>query len=152
MDPLDMSNEFPHDYRNWAAVLSNVLLKTEGSEDAAAKALERVMLATHGHLARVANGEDLFPRFHLQDPVLTAGANAAINGLPPVTGTLMKTSQTFFNYAPCVLSESGKGVDGFLTGLNIAPSLIHLRSSLATAMVQGVNLSPKIIFVNPAGE
>ena len=149
MDPLDLSNEFPHDYRNWASLLSNVLLKTEGSEEGAAAALKRVMLATHGHLAKVANGEEIFPRFHLQDPVLTAGAHAALAGAPPPAATLFKSSATFFNYAPCVLSESGTGLDGFLTGLNIAPTLVHLRSSFVTATATGVNLSPKIIFVNP---
>ena len=63
-----------------------MLLKSEGSEDGAAKALERVMLATHGHLSKVANGEEIFPRFHLQDPVLTLGKGGLIPGAPAVSG------------------------------------------------------------------
>ena len=74
-----MSNELPSDYRNWASVLSQVLLKKEGSDEGAASALERLMLATHGHLSKVANGEELLPRFHLQDPVLGA---ASASGSP----------------------------------------------------------------------
>ena len=58
-------------------MLSQVLLKKEGSLETAAKVLQRVMLATHGHLSKVANGEEFFPRFHLQDPVLSADAGAA---------------------------------------------------------------------------
>ena len=95
------------------------------------------MLATHGHLSKVANGEEFFPRFHLQDPVLTADAGAAINGavpgsgplppLPKVEGTMFSSSATFFNYAPCVLSESYPGVNGALTGLNFAPTLLSVR-------------------------
>ena len=104
-DPLDLSNEFPADYRNWASLLSNVLLKKEGSEEGAAKALERVMLATHGHLSKVANGEEIFPRFHLQDPVLTLGDGGLAKGAPGIAATKFASSATFFNYAPCVLSE-----------------------------------------------
>ena len=133
----DLSDEFPKDYRNWASVLSQVILKKEGSLETAAKVLQRVMLATHGHLSKVANGEEFFPRFHLQDPVLTADAGAAINGavpgsgplppLPKVEGTMFSSSATFFNYAPCVLSESYQGVNGALTGLNFAPTLLSVR-------------------------
>lgn len=91
------------------------------------------MLATHGHLSKVANGEDFFPRFHLQDPVLTADANNAIStatGLPPlpkVEGTMFSSGATFFNYAPCVLSESYTGANAALTGLNIAPTLLQVE-------------------------
>jgi hypothetical protein len=49
-----------------------VFLKKEGTEQGAADALARVMLAAHGHLAKVANGEELFPRFHLADPVFAS--------------------------------------------------------------------------------
>lgn len=143
-DPLDLSNEFPADYRNWASMLSNVLLKSEGSEEGAAKALERVMLATHGHLSKVANGEEIFPRFHLQDPVLTAGAGGLIPGAPQVAATQFTSSATFFNYAPCVLSESTTGAAAALTGLNIAPNLIQLGALGAGAFVQGINITPQM--------
>ena len=131
----DLSDEFPKDYRNWAAVLSQVLLKKEGSLETAAKVLQRVMLATHGHLSKVVDGEDFFPRFHLQDPVLTADASSAVNGvssglppLPKVEGTMFSSGATFFNYAPCVLSESYTGANAALTGLNFAPTLLSVRS------------------------
>ena len=39
---------------------------------AAVAALERLMLSTHGHLAKAASGEEFFPRFHLRDPVFEA--------------------------------------------------------------------------------
>lgn len=181
-DPLDLSNEFPHDYRNWASMLSNVLLKSEGSEDGAAKALERVMLATHGHLSKVANGEEIFPRFHLQDPMLTLGKGGLVPGAPAVTANQVRerggwlmcvclsrralffffsnptptpptqqfaSSATFFNYAPCVLSESTTGASASLTGLNIAPNLIQLGALGAGAFAQGVNIAPQIIYVTP---
>jgi len=150
-DPLDLSNEFPHDYRNWASLLSNVLLKKEGSDDAAAKALERVMLATHGHLSKVANGEEIFPRFHLQDPVLMGGDGGKAAGLPPLQATKFSSSATFFNYAPCVLSESYTGAAASLTGLNIAPTLFQLAPAGVGVFAQGVNIAPQIIYVNPTG-
>ena len=122
-DPLDLSNEMPHDYRNWASVLSQVLLKKEGSESAAADALGRVMLAVHGHLAKVANGEELFPRFHLADPVFAKeGPDATLKGAVEdvashlagkIKSKRVETSVTkfasgssFFNFAPCVLAET----------------------------------------------
>ena len=85
-DPLDLSNEMPSDYRNWASVLSQVLLKKEGSESAAADALGRVMLAAHGHLAKVANGEELFPRFHLADPVFAGESHGLGDAIEDIVG------------------------------------------------------------------
>lgn len=181
-DPLDLSGEFPTDYRNWAAVLSQVLLKKEGfgigkkksgaadasaasagvvgvgdddddnsassspipaARRAAVAALERLMLATHGHLAKAASGEEFFPRFHLRDPVFEAergpsAEEAAAVGLgapplPPllpgagpevalasstttkkknkkvVPVTRLAADATFFNFSPCVISESATG-------------------------------------------
>ena len=118
-DPLDLSKDFPNDYRNWAAVLSQVLLTKEGNSAEQAKAsLQRLMLAAHGHLAKVAAGEELIPRFHLQDPVLSAAspaspfpslpffsnkANAPPSAFPATSATAFSSSATFFNYAPCVL-------------------------------------------------
>jgi hypothetical protein len=117
-------------------VLSQVLLKKEDSLETAAKVLQRVMLATHGHLSKVADGEEFFPRFHLQDPVLSADAGAAIGGatsglppLPKVEGTMFASGATFFNYAPCVLSESYTGAQASLTGLNFAPTLLQVSRS-----------------------
>lgn len=116
-------------------MLSQVLLKKEGSLETAAKVLQRVMLATHGHLSKVAAGEEFFPRFHLQDPVLTSEASSAVNGaasglppLPKVEGTMFASGATFFNYAPCVLSESYTGANAALTGLNFAPTLLSVRN------------------------
>ena len=94
------------------------------------------MLATHGHLSKVADGEEFFPRFHLQDPVLTADAGAALNtatgglagALPGVEGTMFTSGATFFNYAPCVLSESYTGAQASVTGLNFAPTLLQVSS------------------------
>lgn len=122
-DPLDISGDLPGDYRNWAAVLSQVLLKKEGTEEGAAAALGRVMLSAHGHLAKLANGEELFPRFHLADPVFAgegpAGglkgavedvvghlAGKAKGAIPPTTVTKFSAASTFFNFAPCVLGET----------------------------------------------
>ena len=175
-DPLDISNELPHDYRNWASVLSQVrgggeremrererergragvlslsvlptppppsipsppvlspplrpppippqvLLKKEGSEEDATNALGRVMLAAHGHLAKVANGEELFPRFHLADPIFAGegpadGLKGAVDDVAahlvgkvkgksvPTTITKFAAGKSFFNFAPCVLSET----------------------------------------------
>jgi hypothetical protein len=120
-DPLDLSKDFPNDYRNWAAVLSQVLLTKEGnSADGAKDSLRRLMLAAHGHLAKVAAGEELIPRFHLQDPVLSAASPSASSPFPPLpffggkgnappsafpatSATAFASSATFLNYAPCVL-------------------------------------------------
>ena len=122
-DPLDLSRDFPNDYRNWAAVLSQVLLTKEGnSEESAKSSLRRLMLAAHGHLAKVAAGEELVPRFHLQDPVLSAASPSASSPFPPLpffggkgngnappsafpatSATAFASSATFLNYAPCVL-------------------------------------------------
>jgi hypothetical protein len=110
--------------KNTTHTQTQVLLKKEGSEDAAVAALGRVMLSAHGHLAKVANGEDLFPRLHLADPVFAAD----LDGLPAElealvtkiagkakgklglghkkTVTKFAASKTFANFAPCVLSET----------------------------------------------
>ena len=69
-DPLDLSNEMPTDYRNWASILSQVLLTKEGGganggsgggggdfgEAKALAALEGLTLATRARLARAAAG------------------------------------------------------------------------------------------------
>lgn len=75
-DPLDLSGALPHDYRNWAAVLAQVMLASEGTSPSgddsspAVAALGRVLLAAHGRLASLAAGGGdpaaLFPRFHLR--------------------------------------------------------------------------------------
>ena len=94
-------------------------MTTEGNSAEQAKAsLQRLMLAAHGHLAKVASGEELIPRFHLQDPVLSAAssgspfpslpflgdkANAPPSAFPATSVTAFSSSSTFFNYAPCVL-------------------------------------------------
>ena len=147
-DPLDLSNELPSDYRNWASVLSQVLLKKEGSDESAASALERLMLATHGHLSKVANGEELLPRFHLQDPVLAAGDPTTA---PPIAATAFASSATFFSYAPCVLSESYTGAAGFLQGINFAPTLFSFAPTGLGAFAQGINITPQLIYVAPTG-
>lgn len=207
-DPLDLSSDFPSDYRNWAAVLAQVLLKKEGfgnerkrksvddlgddlsrgsssrgdkfgaalAPDArrdAVAALERVMLATHGHLAKAASGEEFFPRFHLRDPVFEAehgpsATEAAAVGLhlPPsafllpsfvdggaaaasnkttttaprkkkIANTRLSADATFFNFSPCVISESATGSAASLTGLNFAPSLINFAATVLSAQVTG---------------
>ena len=207
-DPFDLSSDFPSDYRNWAAVLSQVLLKKEGfgnerkrksvddhgdvlsrgsssggdkfgaalAPDArrdAVAALERVMLATHGHLAKAASGEEFFPRFHLRDPVFEAergpsATEAAAVGLhlPPsafllpsfvdggvaaasnkstttaprkkkIANTRLSADATFFNFSPCVISESATGSAASLTGLNFAPSLINFAATVLSAQVTG---------------
>ena len=78
-DPLDLA--LPHDYRNWGALLAQVLLKKEDGVHAATAALARVALDVHGMLARAADGEVLVPRFSLHDPVFLGGKEA---GLPPI--------------------------------------------------------------------
>lgn len=203
-DPLDLSGEFPDDYRNWAAVLSQVLLKKEGfgigsssgsserrsrtasaaggeegetpslvlpsARRAAVAGLERLMLATHGHLAKAASGEDFLPRFHLRDPVFEAergggGLHGVPTGLPPLPAFFRTQQQsgeganasasstetaasrtvghplaydaTFFNFSPCVISESATGSATALTGLNIAPSVLNVAITALSAQVTG---------------
>ena len=216
-DPLDLSNELPTDYRNWASVMSQVrggrdgtrgerkkkrarararlfcslasffslslsqrspssslslpptiqvFLKKEGSEEAAADALGRVMLAAHGHLAKVANGEPLFPRLHLADPVFAAEGHGLADALEEVVGkvagkvkgkiptttvTKFAASKTFFNYAPCVLSETKLGVAAGLTGLNFAPNLLSFFPTGLFGQVVGINVVPQLLWVQPTG-
>ena len=81
-DPLDLSGALPGDYRNWAAVLAQVMLATEGAggggdASPAVAALGRVLLATHARLAAAADGSGppaLFPRFHMKLDDKLAGA------------------------------------------------------------------------------
>ena len=129
-------------------MLSQVLLKKEGSDESAASALERLMLATHGHLSKVANGEELLPRFHLQDPVLAAGDPITA---PPLPATAFASSATFFNYAPCVLSESYTGAAGFLQGINFNPTLFTFAPTGGIAVAQGISFTPQLIYVAPTG-
>lgn len=109
-DPLDLSNDMPHDYRNWAAVLSQVLLQKEGDGVKASDALGRVMLDAHGHLAALANGEEFVPKFHLNDPsFLGSLMDGKGVGAPPASLTKFATAGSFINFSPCVLSESATG-------------------------------------------
>lgn len=77
-DPLDLSSEFPLDYRNWASLLSNVMLTVTGGVDrspdgsAAVDALSRLTLDVKARLTAAADGEPLVPRFHLSEPMLAA--------------------------------------------------------------------------------
>jgi hypothetical protein len=130
-DPLDLSNEMPSDYRNWASVLSQVLLAKEGGggaggmmeqggggDDAKAlAALDALTLATRARLSRAAAGdvaEPLLPRFHLTDPVFQAmdhmDHSAEGHGHSMGEGKSMLTGvhamSSFINYAPCVLGVS----------------------------------------------
>jgi hypothetical protein len=93
-DPLDLSGDLPSDYRNWAAVLAQIMLATTsaqggarggprtsaggGGSSPAVQALGRVLLATHARLAALADGgegpEALFPRFHMALPPRLADA------------------------------------------------------------------------------
>lgn len=170
-DPLDLSHDFPLDYRNWAAVLSQVLLtKESNSAERARSSLRRLMLTAHGHLAKVASGEELIPRFHLQDPVLSAAAGGSGGGLnsllapptlpsffpshkngtavpPKTTATGFSSSSTFFNYAPCVLSESLTGFSGSVTGLNIIPTLFSLSATHLEADAAVINIQPQLIYL-----
>ena len=163
-DPLDLSRDFPHDYRNWAAVLSQVLMTKEGSEGAARDSLRRLMLSAHGHLAKVASGEEFLPRFHLQDPVLSAAsssspfprlpffggkgkADAPPSAFPATSVTAFSSSATFFNYAPCVLSETPTGASASITGLNFIPSLFSISALGFEADTAIVNLQPQLIYL-----
>jgi hypothetical protein len=133
-DPLDLSNEFPHDYRNWASVLSQVLLKKEGDADVASAALARIMLDAHGHLAKAAGGDPFLPRFHLTDPSLLSsmvGDGGKAAGLPPVEATKFASGANFIDFKPCVLSESYTGVDAGLIGLSFDPALVSISAALS---------------------
>ena len=161
-DPLDLSDEFPSDYRNWASVLSQVLLTKEPTPDKARESLKRLMLAAHGHLAKVASGEELAPRFHLQDPVLSAasssahfpplpffapynkaGPDAPPSSFPATSATAFSSSATFLNYAPCVLSETPTGASASVTGLNFIPSLFSINSAFLEADTAIINIQPQ---------
>jgi len=127
------------------------------------------MLAAHGHLAKVANGEELFPRMHLADPVFAADVDALPAALEEVVGkitgkvkaklgvdvtkkaTKFAASKTFFNFAPCVLQETHTGLGASLAGLNFAPELFGFRPTLGRASFSGLQLAPRLIFLNPMG-
>jgi hypothetical protein len=145
-DPLDLSNEFPADYRNWAAVLSQVLLKKEGNADAASSALARVMLDAHGSLAKAADGEPFLPRFHLTDPVFLGKGPGS--GLPPMEATKFDSSASFVNFAPCVLSEGYTGLSAEAVGLSIDPALVSISAALSSNEIVGLNLNPNLIFLS----
>jgi len=122
-DPLDLSNEMPTDYRNWASLLSQVLLAKEGGEGGqsgeessrALAALDGLTLATRARLARAAAGdaEPLLPRFHLADPIFASsdhsghGSSSDHSGHSMGEGKSMLSGvhamSSFINYAPCVL-------------------------------------------------
>ena len=124
------------------------------------------MLAAHGHLAKVANGEELFPRFHLADPVFAAEGHdlgdalhdvvakvtGKVKGKVPTTAvTKFAASKTFFNFAPCVLSESKVGFAAGLTGLNFAPNLVSFFPTGLFAGIQGINVFPQLLWIQPIG-
>lgn len=165
-DPLDLSRDFPLDYRNWAAVLSQVLLAKEGSSaERARESLKRVMLTAHGHLAKVASGEEIVPRFHLQDPVLSSSGGASPPLLPPpppfppnlsspfgitppkTSATGFSSSATFLNYAPCVLSESHTGFSGSVAGLSFNPTLFSFSGVHLEADATIINIQPQLIYL-----
>jgi hypothetical protein len=160
-DPLDLSPRMATDYRAWATVLARVLLaKAGGDGEAAAAALGRLMLTTHGLVAKAADGdgaggggEPFGPlRLHLSDPVfgrdaaaarpgfggwldaLAGGSKAArkveaLAGAAAGTRTLVTgkaATSIFFDFSPCVLSETHVGASGELTALNFEPRLIDI--------------------------
>ena len=51
------------------------------------------MLAAHGHLAKVANGEELFPRFHLADPVFASDVASLPEALEDVVGKVKRETE-----------------------------------------------------------
>ena len=148
-----------------------VLLKKEGSEEGAVGALGRVMMAAHGHLAKVANGEELFPRFHLADPVFAADVTDLPHALEGVVGQVagkvkgklglggdhktpaakFRARKTFFRFAPCVLRELHTGFAADAVGLNFVPELFGFKPTIGRANLAGLQINPRLIFINPMG-
>lgn len=168
-DPLDLSHEFPLDYRNWASLLSNIMLTATGgaaaSPDGAAAvdALSRLTLAVKSRLTAAADGEPLVPRFHLSEPMLAAMDHSAMMDMTMDNGTMptmhdgkgmitkLMTSKTFFRYSPCVVHEAKTGFMGSLTGLRFAPTLVNVMSNLLEARFDGVNVNPMLLYVQNMG-
>lgn len=171
-DPLDLSHEFPDDYRNWASLLSQIMLKTATADPHAA--LASLTLQVRDRLAAAADGEPLLPRFHLSEPMLQAsmsgmngmsmGGMGGMDGtMPPASPAMMMhdngkgmltklaTMKTFFNFAPCVLSETQAGVMGSVTGLRIAPTLVSVMTNLLEARFDGININPMLLYVQAMG-
>jgi hypothetical protein len=165
-DPLDLAPSLPSDYRNWASLLARILLtKANGDGDAATASLGRLMLTAHGLLARAADGgEDFLPRLHLTDPVFTQDAAAARAGFAGwldaldgqqakikkgaaavrraveatptfVTGKIV--TRNFFEFSPCVLSETPVGAAAELTGINFVANLVSIAPVGFTGYIQG---------------
>lgn len=169
-DPLDLSHEFPLDYRNWASLLSNIMLTATGGASAstdgtpAVDALSRLTLAVRSRLTAAADGEPLVPRFHLSEPMLAAMDHGMMmmdnstmveedmhmhDGKGMITKLM--TSKTFFRYSPCVVHEMKTGVMGSLTGLRFAPSLVTVMNNLLEARFDGVNVNPMLLYIQNMG-
>ena len=65
--------------------------------------------------------------------------------------TKFAASKTFFNFAPCVLQETHTGIGAGLHGLNFAPELFGFHPTIGRASFSGLQIAPKLIFVNPMG-
>jgi len=65
--------------------------------------------------------------------------------------TKFAASKTFFNFAPCVLSESKVGVSAGLTGLNFAPNLLSFFPTGFFGQAVGVNIFPQLLWITPIG-
>lgn len=102
-DPLELG--LPHDYRNWGAVLAQIVLHSEPTLAAAQDALARLALDVHASLARVADGEPLLPRWHLHAPMFTAKRDKQGKGPAqvPTQAAGVEGAAAVFNYSPCVL-------------------------------------------------
>ena len=149
----------PTDYRNWASILSQVLLAKEQGplgagggdfgEARAIAALDGLTLATRARLARAASGdaEPLLPRFHLTDPIFHATDPPSPSPSGDGSGSTMAdhsghsmgegmsmisgvhAMSSFINYAPCVLGVRERIFSSFPLLLFSFPLFLFLLGS-----------------------
>ena len=138
-DPLDLSNEMPTDYRNWASILSQVLLAKEQGPGAggggggdfgearAIAALDGLTLATRARLARAASGdaEPLFPRFHLTDPIFHSMDQPSDPGNSTNPGGSTMTGHSGHSMGEGMSMISG--VHAMSSFINYAPCVLGVR-------------------------
>lgn len=158
-DPLDLERTFGSDYRNWAGIISQVVLAKENNNEVRARrSLHKIMLDTHHHLMNLAEGK-FEPVWSVSDPIFVDDISPSNNkdfhkkkkNIPTTFVTGISLSKTFFTYAPAVVSVSHTGIGLSATGVLFAPSLIALGPGIATFAAQGIAISPVMAIIAPAG-
>jgi hypothetical protein len=141
----------PSGVQSWAAVITDVLNNREGGPEQAQKVLQSFQSLVQAQLAKME--KDFKAGGSFPDLPVIQDIKAFQGSIPlkPNNVTALSLSSTFFNYAPCLVSNDMVGAAATAVGLNIVPQLVNIAPRGASILPIGVNINPAVILVNPQG-